>query len=419
MSNSRVETDTMGDVNLPEEALYGASTQRAIDNFAISSLRMPLEFVHAIALIKRAAAEANMELELLDESVGSRIRDAAREIEEGRHDEHFQIDVFQTGSATSTHMNVNEVIANLCSLKAGEAVGSKIPAHPNDHVNLGQSSNDVAPSALHISVVLGLSNRLVPALEALEDALAGKVCEWEDIIKVGRTHLMDATPLSLGEEFSGYQRQVEKAVKRCHRAIENLRELALGGTAVGTGVNAHEDFAELAIKIVRDKTGIDFREAKNHFEAQAARDDMVEVAGVLMAISASLIKISNDIRLLGSGPRAGFGELRLPALQPGSSIMPGKTNPVMCEMLVQACHYVTGHCQTIVRCGQEGQLELNATIPLIAHCAHQSISILASACEKFAEKCILDLEADGDRCREYAERSLMLVTKLTPEIGYE
>jgi fumarate hydratase class II len=316
-------------------------------------------------------------------------------------------------------MNVNEVIANRCSQLAGKPLGSKGSVHPNDHVNLGQSSNDVMPSVLHISVALAIRDTLAPALNVLENALLRKAEQWQAIIKLGRTHLMDATPITLGQEFSGYARQISKARSRCKRAIEIQSELAIGGTAVGTGINTHPEFAHLVCLRLTEETGLEFREAENHFEAQSCRDDSVEVAGHLSTLAVALTKIANDIRLLGSGPRAGLGELSLPATQPGSSIMPGKVNPVMSEMLVQSAHYSIGLCQTVTRCGQDGQLNLNATIPLIAHCLLTSIKILANGAQTFADRCVSGLEANQERCQSYAENALGLATALNPHIGYD
>lgn len=403
----------MGEMNVPQDALWGASTQRAVFNFPISGRPMPAAFLRGLGLIKMAAAQANGGLGRLAPEKCRFIQQAAREIAEGRHVAQFPVDVFQTGSGTSTNTNANEVIARLVTLGGGPAV------HPNDEVNLGQSSNDVIPTALHVSVAVALHRELVPALTILTNVLQHKSTEFSAIVKLGRTHLMDATPLTLGQEFSGYAAQIRKAGARVHHAIAVLGELAIGGTAVGTGLNTHPDFSARVCRIISRETGIAFREARNHFEAQAARDDCVEVAGVLAAVVASLTKIAGDLRLLGSGPRAGFGELRLPAVQPGSSIMPGKTNPVLCEMLVQVGLYVQGLIQTVMACGREGQLELNATLPLIAYCLHESIGCMAGATRVFAEKCVAGIEADDVRCRENAERSLTLVTALTPRIGYD
>ncbi|WP_438480102.1 class II fumarate hydratase [Oleiharenicola lentus] len=415
----RNERDSMGEMAVPDDALYGASTQRAVLNFPISGTPLPAAFIHALGLVKAACALANEELGLLDPGKSRLIQQVAQEIAEGKLDAHFPLDVFQTGSATSTNMNANEVIANRASQLSSQPIGSKKPLHPNDDVNLGQSSNDIIPTVLHVSVALALKESLVPALDALAVALTKKSEAWSGLVKIGRTHLMDATPLTLGQEFSGYAAQVNKAAARCRRGITTLSELAVGGTAVGTGINTHEAFGGTVARILTQKTGLNFLEADNHFEAQGARDDCVEVAGLLVAVAASLTKIANDIRLLGSGPRAGFGELKLPATQPGSSIMPGKVNPVMSEMLVQVGLYVEGLCHTVQRAGREGHFELNVTLPLMAHCLLESIRCLANAVRTFNEQCIAGLEADAERCRELVDRSLMLVTALNPHIGYD
>ncbi|MBL9210634.1 MAG: class II fumarate hydratase [Opitutaceae bacterium] len=415
----RAERDSMGEMSVPDDVLYGASTQRAVLNFPISGRPLPEPFIRSLGLVKLACARANEELGLLPAARSGLIQAAAREIVDGRLNRHFPIDVFQTGSATSTNVNANEVIANRASQLAGEPLGSQRPVHPNDDVNLGQSSNDVIPTALHVSVAVALHARLAPALRRLAAELSGRAEAFSAVVKIGRTHLMDATPLTLGQEFSGYAAQAAKAADRADRAVARLRELAIGGTAVGTGLNTSPEFAARVCRILSAETGLEFVEAANHFEAQAARDDLVEVAGALAAIAAALTKIANDVRLLGSGPRAGLGELRLPATQPGSSIMPGKVNPVMSEMLVQVGLAVQGLTQTAVLCGREGHLELNATLPLLAHCLHEAIHLLANGVTVFTTRCVAGLEADGARCRELVERSLMLVTALNPLIGYD
>lgn len=415
----RTEKDSMGEMPVPDDALYGASTQRAVLNFPISGRPMPDGFIRGLGLVKIACARANEELGQLSAEKSRLIQQAAREVAEGKLTRQFPVDVFQTGSGTSTNMNANEVIANRVSAITGEPVGSKKPVHPNDDVNLGQSSNDIIPTALHVSVAVALSERLRPALAHLQAALAAKAKAFEPIIKIGRTHLMDATPVTLGQEFSGYAAQVAKAVERTDKAIATLQELAVGGTAVGTGINCHPEFAGKVARILNEETGLSFIEARNHFEAQAGRDDAVEVAGLLATIAASLTKIANDIRLLGSGPRSGLGELRLPATQPGSSIMPGKVNPVMSEMLVQVCIYAQGLSQMVVMCGRDGHFELNVTIPLIAYALHESVHVLSNGARQFADACVTGLEADEARCRELVDRSLMLVTALNPHIGYD
>jgi fumarate hydratase class II len=412
----------MGEMSVPDDALFGASTQRAVLNFPISGHRLPTDFIRGLALVKIACAQVNEQLGLLNREKSELIQKVSREITDGRHTVHFPIDVFQTGSGTSTNMNVNEVIANRAAqIVAEEHVDIARPRvlHPNDDVNLGQSSNDIIPTALHVGVALALHRDLVPALLTLQASLERKAAAFENVIKIGRTHLMDATPLSLGQEFSGYAAQARKSVDRAQKAIKALGELAVGGTAVGTGINSHPEFGARVCKILSAETGLEFREAANHFEAQGGRDDCVEVAGHLATISVSLTKIANDIRLLGSGPRAGIAELKLPATQPGSSIMPGKVNPVMSEMLVQVCLYVQGLAHTVVMCGRDGHFELNVTMPLMAHCLHESVHCLANASRVFAEKCVDGLKADEARCRELVDRSLMLVTALNPHIGYD
>jgi fumarate hydratase class II len=415
----RTEKDSMGEMPVPDDALFGASTQRAVLNFPISGRPLPAKFIHGLGRVKLACARANQELGLLSSEKSELIQRVAREIANGELDAHFPIDVFQTGSGTSTNMNANEVIANRAMQLTGSATGGKKPLHPNDDVNLGQSSNDVIPTVLHLSVALALHQDLLPALEELATALDKKAEQFTEIVKIGRTHLMDATPLTLGQEFSGYAAQARKAGERARKAIAALSELAIGGTAVGTGINRHPDFPARVCAILNTETGLSFREAANHFEAQGGRDDCVEVAGHLTAIAAALTKIASDVRLLGSGPRAGLGELRLPATQPGSSIMPGKVNPVMSEMLIQVCLYVQGLSQTVMMCGRDGHFELNVTLPLMAHCLHESIHCLANGARIFAQRCVDGLEADEARCRELVDRSLMLVTALNPYIGYD
>lgn len=415
----RIEKDSMGAMEVDAEALYGASTRRAIENFPISGIVMPEEFIKSLGLLKYACALANAELGLLPQDKAELIGKVALEIFEGKLTKHFPIDVFQTGSCTSTNMNANEVIGNRASQLMGEPIGSKKPVHPNDDVNLGQSSNDTMPTVLHLSVALALKNNLLPSLQYLHKKLEEKSNVWKDIIKVGRTHLMDATPLTVGQEFSGYAMQIQKGIERTLKGIDALKELAIGGTAVGTGINSHPDFPEKVIAILNKKTGMTFNRAKNYFEEQGARDDCVEVAGYLSTIAASLTKIANDIRLMGSGPRCGFGELVLPAIQPGSSIMPGKVNPVMSEMLVQVAIYTIGMCQTVIICGRDGHFELNVTIPLIAYALHQAIHCLSNGIRVFADRCIVDLEVNEDRCKKLVEDSLMIVTALNPYIGYD
>jgi len=415
----RLEKDSMGEMEVPDEALFGASTQRAVLNFPISGRPMPTAFIHALGTVKWACAAANESLGRLSAEKASLIKTAALEVEDGRHDSDFPVDVFQTGSGTSSNMNINEVVSNLAAQSSGNPIGAKEPIHPNDDVNLGQSSNDIIPTVLHVSVVLALRDKLLPALSHLGEALEAKSEEFSEVIKIGRTHLMDATPLTLGQEFSGYAAQLRKSEARAQRAIDCLLELAIGGTAVGTGINTHPEFGASVCANLAEKTGLGFREADNHFEAQGARDDCVEAAGHLTAIAASLSKVANDIRLLGSGPRSGITEISLPSTQPGSSIMPGKVNPVMSEMLVQVCIYVQGLSQSVSICGRDGHFELNVTLPLIAHCLHESIECLANGARTFADRCVVGIEANETRCRELVERSLMLVTALNPYIGYD
>jgi fumarate hydratase class II len=408
----------MGEMQVPVDAYYGAQTARAVENFPVSGLRFSRGFIRALGLIKKHAAAVNSNLGLLRKEIGDAIQQAAQEVVEGKLDSQFVVDVFQTGSGTSTHMNANEVIANRATELLGGSRGHKL-VHPNDHVNRGQSSNDVIPSAIHLAALETLDRELIPALEELQDALAKKAAKFDHIIKVGRTHLQDATPIRLGQEFSGYASQVEHGLARLKNARVHLGELALGGTAVGTGINTHPDFARLTVRAIADETRLELREATNHFEAQSARDACVEASGALKTVAVSLIKIANDIRWLGSGPRCGLGELKLPATQPGSSIMPGKINPVMCEMLIQAGAQVIGNDAAITFSGTFGNFELNTMMPLIAHNLLQSIGLLSNASRLFARRCAQDLEADVERCQSAVERSLSMCTALAPDIGYD
>ena len=415
----RIEKDSMGPVNVPKEAYYGAQTQRAIENFPISGWRFQREMIYALGLIKYGAAKVNSELGLLKGRMARAIQKASDEVMGGKWDAEFVVDIFQTGSGTSTNMNANELIANRANEILGGRKGTYQPIHPNNHVNLGQSSNDVFPSCIHIASMILLRQRLLPALEGLQKALKKKGKEFHPVLKIGRTHLQDATPIRLGQEFGGYAQQVASGTRRIRNAIESLSQLPLGGTAVGTGINTHPLFAKKVISIIKRKTGYPFREAVDHFEAQGARDALVEMSGALKSASVSLIKIANDIRWLGSGPRCGIGEIRLPETQPGSSIMPGKVNPVIPESLIQVCAQVIGSDAAITLGGLSGNFELNVMMPLIAHNLLQSIRLLASGVDNFSRRCIEGLEADRERCEEMIEKSLALATALTPKIGYD
>ncbi len=419
MAEKRIEADSMGEMTIPADAYWGAQTQRAVENFPISGYRFGRRFVRALGLIKRAAARANLKLDRLDGALGKFIEQAAGEVIAGKLDRHFVLDIFQTGSGTSTNMNANEVIANRAIELAGGKIGSREPFHPNDHVNKGQSSNDVIPTALHVSVAEALHHDLVPALELLANKLEIKSKAFDKIVKIGRTHLQDATPIRLGQEFSGYAAQARLSILRCNKAIRALRELAIGGTAVGTGINTHPDFAKLVCEDLTKETGIEFVEAANHFEAQASKDAICEASGQLRTIAVSLTKIASDVRLLGSGPRCGFGELKIPAVQPGSSIMPGKVNPVMCEMVVMVAAQVTGNDTAVALGCRDGHLELNVMMPMMAHNCLESIRLLSSAARTFAEKCVDGIDADAERCNELVEQSLAMCTSLVPEIGYD
>ena len=415
----RIERDSMGPVKVPKNAYYGAQTQRAIENFPISGWRFGREFLYALGLIKFAAAKTNFDLGLLEKRIAKAVEQAAQEVMEGRWDKEFGVDIFQTGSGTSTNMNANEVIANRANEILGSRRGTYRPVHPNDHVNLGQSSNDVFPSGIHIASAILLREKLLPALRDLHKALREKGKEFHSILKIGRTHLQDATPIRLGQEFGGYARQVEWGIHRIQNGLKALSELPLGGTAVGTGINTHPLFAKKTIAIINKKTGYRFSEAVNHFEAQGAKDALVEMSGMLKTVAVSLIKIANDIRWLGSGPRCGIGEIHLPETQPGSSIMPGKVNPVIPESLIQVCAQVIGNDSAITLAGLSGNFELNVMMPLIAYNLLESIRLLSNATHHFSKKCIRGLKADRKRCEEMVEKSLALATALTPKIGYE
>ena len=415
----REEQDSMGVVRVPEDAYYGAQAERARSNFRISDLRFPRSFYKALGLIKKHSARVNLDLGLLEHDLADAMIQACEEVISGRFDDQFVVDVFQTGSGTSTNMNANEVIAGRANERMTGKRGGKRPVHPNDHVNKGQSSNDVIPSAIHISTLIELRENLLPAMKTLQTALGEKAKEFEDVRKIARTHLQDAVPISLGQIFSGYARQVEMNIQRITGLESNLGELALGGTAVGTGVNTHPEFAEKVIKGIAEETGCPFREAENHFEAQAARDTAVETSGALKTYAVSLIKIANDIRFLSSGPRCGLGEIVIPDMQPGSSIMPGKVNPVIPEAVIQVAGQVIGNDAAISFGGQAGNFELNVMLPLIAYNLLQSVQILSSCSTHFAEKCVTGILADHDKCTSSLEKSLSLATAFVPEVGYD
>ncbi len=414
----RVERDSMGTMEVPEDALYGAQTARALVNFPISGIRFPRPLLRALGLIKEHAAGVNKELELIDSRIALAIMDAAEEVVEGRLDEHFPVDIFQTGSGTSSNMNANEVIANRAAQLLGEPIGGKA-VHPNDHVNFGQSSNDVIPTAIHIAAATEIAQALIPALQQLQQLMLDKATEFDDIVKIGRTHLQDATPIRLGQVFGGYSQQLELVIAELKKCLEGLCELPLGGTAVGTGINTHPNFAAKVIERIAGVTGLPLREASDHFAAQGGKEEVVAASGALKTTAVALFKIANDIRHLGSGPRCGLGELKLPAVQPGSSIMPGKVNPVMAESLMQVCSQVIGNDATIALGGLSGNFELNVMMPVMAHNLLQSIALLTRASIQFGEQCLRGLEADRERCESLVEQSLAMCTVLAPVIGYD
>ncbi|HEX7051556.1 MAG TPA: class II fumarate hydratase [Longimicrobiales bacterium] len=414
----RIERDSLGEMRVPADALWGAQTQRAVENFPISDLRFSRDFIAALGRIKKAAAETNMELGLLDAELGRAIVVAADEVIAGEHDRHFVVDIFQTGSGTSTNMNANEVIATRANQLLGVPAGGA-RVHPNDHVNRGQSSNDVIPTAMQVAARVQIQRDLLPALSELSSALSVKAAEFDGIVKSGRTHLMDATPVRLGQEFGGYASQVVHGMRRVREASDDLAELPLGGTAVGTGVNTHPDFARRAIERLSAMTGLEFREAENHFERQGTRDTVVYAHGALNTVAVSLMRIAHDIRWLASGPRAGLAEITLPATQPGSSIMPGKVNPVIPEAVTMVAAQVMGNQTTITVGGLGSFFELNVMMPVMAHTLLESIRLLANASRVLAEKCVEGITANEDRCRELVERNLMLATALAPAIGYD
>jgi len=416
---TRTESDSMGQMQVPGWALWGAQTQRAVENFPISGYRFDRRFIRALGLIKQSAAEVNRHLGLLDARRADLIAQAAQEVITGKLDEHFVLDIFQTGSGTSTNMNANEVIANRAIQLAGGKVGSRDPVHPNDHVNMGQSSNDVIPTAIHVAAAEGLQADLVPALEGLTARLEEKAKAFQRVVKIGRTHLQDATPIRLGQEFGGYAAQARLSADRARKAVAALRELPIGGTAVGTGINTHPEFGRRMAKRLSEQTGIDFAEAANHFEAQAAKDGVCETSGLLRTIAVSLTKIANDIRWLASGPRFGIGEIRIPATQPGSSIMPGKVNPVMSEMLIQVCAQVIGNDTAVTIAARDSIFELNVMMPMIARNLLESVRLLAQGVRVFTERCVAGIEADTQRCQQAIEQSLAMCTGLAPVIGYD
>ena len=429
MTTYRIEKDSMGEVQVPAQAYYSAQTQRAVENFPISGWNLPKPLIHALGLVKLACATANRDLgkltktgknKLSDEQV-ERLLAACREVAEGQFDNQFPIDVFQTGSGTSSNMNVNEVIANRAiELLGGDRFKKEKPVHPNDHVNMGQSTNDIFPTAIHVAVALEIKNELIPALEQFRSVLAEKANQWDRIIKIGRTHLADATPLRLGQEIGGFARQMELSIRRAQTAIEPILELPAGGTAVGTGINTHPEFGRRVAEVLAKETGIAFCEAKDHFEGNAQRDGLVECHGQLRTIAVTLFNVSNNIRWLGSGPRCGFYELKLPDRQPGSSIMPGKVNPVMCESMMQVAARVMGNDQTVSFSGATGgQFQLNIMMPVMGHATLESVQLLASATRAFVEFCANEMEANVEACEASVEKSLSMVTSLNPLIGYE
>jgi len=412
--DTRSERDSMGEMQVPVGAMYGAQTARALENFPVSGLRFPRVFIKALGNIKQAAAEVNRSLDRLDAPRVSLIRRAGGEVAEGRWDGEFVLDIFQTGSGTSTNMNANEVIAHRCT-----QIDPDTPVHPNDHVNMGQSSNDVIPTAIHVAAADLLKRHLLPSLSHLQSALSAKAGETMDAVKIGRTHLMDATPITLGQEISGWARQVEMGIGRLESCLPRLTELALGGTAVGTGLNTHPEFGARMARALSGVYGIEFSEAVNHFEAQAAQDAAVELSGALKVLAVSLLKIANDVRLLNAGPRCGLGEISVPAVQPGSSIMPGKVNPVIAESLAQVAVQVIGNDAAITCGGASGLLDLNVMLPVIAHNLLESETLLAHASRMFADKCIAGLAVNRERCAGQIEWSMSMATALAPRIGYD
>jgi len=419
MADTRIETDSFGPLDVQANRYWGAQTQRSLGNFKIGGETMPLPLVRALGIVKMAAAKANMKLDNLQSDIGAAIVQAATEVAEGKLNDHFPLVVWQTGSGTQSNMNANEVISNRAIELMGGEMGSKTPVHPNDHCNCSQSSNDTFPTAMHIGAAEEAANRLIPALQHLHAALQSKSEQWVDVVKIGRTHLQDATPLTLGQEFSGYATQLKYAIERVKTSLPRLLALAQGGTAVGTGLNAKPGFAEAFAAEVASFTGLEFVTAENKFEALAAHDAFVEMSGMLNTIAASLNKIANDIRLLGSGPRSGLGELSLPENEPGSSIMPGKVNPTQCEAMTMVCAQVMGNHTTITIAGTQGHMELNVFKPVMAYNLIQSMRLLGDAAVSFTDNCVVGIEANEANIRNLMERSLMLVTALAPKIGYD
>ena len=429
MSEFRTERDSMGDVQVPAEAYFGAQTQRAVENFPISGWELPPDLIHAMGRVKYACGVANRDLgkltgtgknPLSDEQVAAML-ESCQEVADGQFDDQFPIDVFQTGSGTSSNMNANEVIANRAiELLGGDRFATAKPVHPNDHVNMGQSTNDTFPTAIHVAVGTAIQNDLIPGLQRFADELQSKADAWDNIIKIGRTHLADATPLRLGQEFGAFARQLTLSIGRAKKAIEAVLELPVGGTAVGSGINTHPEFGSRVAAVLAEVTEVRFIEAVNHFEGNAQRDGLVECHGQLRAIASTLFNVSNNIRWLGSGPRCGFYEVKSPDLQPGSSIMPGKVNPVMCESMMQVCARVMGNDQTIAMSGATGgQFQLNIMMPVMGQTTLESIKLLSNSCSAFVEYCLLNMEANTEACESSVEKSLSMVTSLNPHIGYE
>ncbi|MAU24516.1 MAG: class II fumarate hydratase [Dehalococcoidia bacterium] len=416
--NMRLEKDSMGELEVPSNALYGGNTRRAQLNFPISNLRFGRSFIKSLGLIKQSAAETNLNLNLLDKKLADTIIESAQEVIDGDHDKSFVVDIFQTGSGTSTNMNVNEVISNVSISKLGGEIGSRDPIHPNDHVNKGQSSNDVIPTAIHIAAAISIKDDLLPSMKILESSLEKKSKEFWEIVKTGRTHLQDATPIRLGQEFKGYSGQLKNAIRKIEYALDELSVLALGGTAVGTGIGMDPEFCGQVIKRIGQKTGIDFKETDNHFQSQSTIDGIVSASGNVRSYAVSLMKIANDIRWLGSGPRAGIGEIALPEVQPGSSIMPGKVNPVIAESITMICAQVMGNDQTVSIAGQSGNFELNVMMPVAAHNLLESIEILSSGSKNFSEQCIEGLIATT-KGPQMVNQGLAICTALAPKIGYD